>query len=330
MDEYAYGSTRDAAARALGQEAARSFASNPVEGATMESFVLGDVTADVIRLTREFQQTQQSKIKAWRRRHFLAPIGLAVAGLVIAITTTPRQGTDDSSLVPGLGAVGMLAGVIWFIVIAVRASSRFADAQRAREVETGRLLEIARHAAAETYADAGTTPVAKADADTEDHADAPTAPSAPSADAASPTAAARAPLATASHFTGAPAPAGQPFGVTQGGAGQLVAAWMRHLGEADAAAAPHSPGAVVGAMGARHVARVVNDDGTVDAEAVRELAALAAADGRGGLFFTAGSYDAEALEVAEQSRVALFTYDAVAGTLQGANPLGETAMTDGL
>jgi hypothetical protein len=309
MDEYEYGGTRDAAARALGQEAARSFAGNPVEGASMESFVLGDVTADVIRLTRESQQAQQSKIKAWRRRHFVGPIALAVIGLVVAITTTPRQGTGGSSAVSALGAVGMLAGVIWFIVIAVRASSRFAEAQQAREAETGRLLEIARHAAAVTYRELADAPAASPTT---------TPTTAPTQQQLS------------MRFSGAPAPAGQPFGVTQGGAGQLIAAWMRHLGESDAAASTHALGGSFDVAGSRHVAKFINNEGPVEAVHVRELATLAAADGRGALFFAAGSYGVEAVELAEQAGVALFTYDAVEGTLNAANAAGEKALSEGL
>lgn len=64
MDEYWIGSPRDAAARTLGQDAARSFFDNPIDGETMESFVLGDVLADIAVLTRTMQKAKQGQIRS--------------------------------------------------------------------------------------------------------------------------------------------------------------------------------------------------------------------------------------------------------------------------
>lgn len=63
---------------------------------------------------------------------------------------------------------------------------------------------------------------------------------------------------------------------------------------------------------------------------MQELVAAAAVDGRRALFFTSGSYAEDAEAFAEQSGVVLFVYDAVAGTLDGANALGRAAVLDGL
>jgi HJR/Mrr/RecB family endonuclease len=80
----------------------------------------------------------------------------------------------------------------------------------------------------------------------------------------------------------------------------------------------------------RCVAQVENDAASVGLEAVQELVAAAAVDGRHALFFTAGSYAEDAEAFAERSGVTLFVYDAVTGTLDGANELGRAAVLDGL
>jgi hypothetical protein len=334
MDEYSIGTPRDAEARRLGQDAARSFFTDPVEGDTMESFVVGDVTGEIVRLTRAFQQSKQGEVKSWRRRHFIGPIALSLAGIVMSIATTPRPGSGGSSIPAVIGVLGLVGGCVWLIVNAFRASARLADAQQVREVETGRLLEIARGAASATYLELGRAdgtagrPKAAAEA--------------PAADAPEPDYGAT-PQPTVDDDDAAldrarqqrraaasPPPPGQPFGVSQGGAEYLVAAWMRHLGESDAGTSHETGVGRVAAASARYVAQVANDDAPVGLEAVQELVAAAAVDGRRALFFTAGSFAEDAEAFAEKSGVALLVYDAIAGTLDGANELGRAAVLDGL
>lgn len=328
MDEYSIGTPRDAEAQRLGQDAARSFFADPVEGDSMESFVIGDVTSEIVQLTRAFQQTKQSEVKSWRRRHFVGPIALGLAGIVMSIATTPRPGTGGSSIPAVIGVLALIGGSVWLIVNAFRASARLADAQQAREVETGRLLEIARGAASVTYRELGHGGgiVAK-----------PEAPGAPeAAQEATPRQtpeddeAARERVRAQRRAAASPPPPGQPFGVSQGGAEYLVAAWMRHLGESDAGTSHETGVGRVAAASARCVAQVRNDAGSVRLEDVQELVAAAAVDGRRPLFFTAGSFAEDAEAYAAQSAVALFVYDAVAGTLDGANELGRIALLDGL
>jgi len=354
MDEYSIGSPRDLEAQRLGQDAARSFFADPVEGDTMESFVVGDVTGEIVRLTRAFQQAKQSEVKDWRRRHFAGPILLGLAGIVMSIATTPRPGTGGSSIPAAMGVLVLVGGSVWLIVNAFRASSKLSDAQQAREVETSRLLEIARDAASATYRDlgrgVGVEPQAKATAgDDAPAGDDPATTDASTTDASSTEAAARAAEQEAApeqtpeereaardrmreqrRAAGSPPPPGQPFGVSQGGAEYLVAAWMRHLGESDAGTSHETGVGRVAAASMRCVAQVSNDAGSVELEAVQELVAAAAVDGRKPLFFTAGSFAEDAEAYAAQSSVALFVYDAVAGTLDGANDLGRTALLEGL
>ncbi len=337
MDEYSIGTPRDAEAQRLGQDAARSFFADPVEGDTMESFVVGDVTGEIVRLTRAFQQTKQSEVKSWRRRHFVAPIALGLAGIVTSIATTPRPNSGDSSIPAVIGVLALVGGSVWLIVNAFRASARLADAQQAREVETGRLLEIARGAASATYLALGSedgsedgseaAPKAKPKpvAETTEAEDEATPQRTPEEEEATRERLREQRLAAAS-----PPPPGQPFGVSQGGAEYLIAAWMRHLGESNAGTSHETGVGRVAAASTRCVAQVRNDAGSVDLEAVQELVAAAAVDGRRALFFTSGSYAEDAEAFAEQSGVVLFVYDAVAGTLDGANALGRTAVLEGL
>jgi hypothetical protein len=48
------------------------------------------------------------------------------------------------------------------------------------------------------------------------------------------------------------------------------------------------------------------------------------------LFFAAKAYTASAIDFADRAQVALFVYDAVNGTLRGANSLGREARHSGL
>jgi hypothetical protein len=233
-----------------------------------------------------------------------------------------------------IGFVGLVAGAAWLIVNAFRASAKLFDAQQAREVETGRLLEIARGAASATYLELGrgegNTAQPKADA------------AAPETDAPEPDQdptpqrtivddeAALERAREQRRAAASPPPPGQPFGVSQGGAEYLIAAWMRHLGESDAGTSHETGVGHVAAASARCVAQVENDSESVGLEALQELVAGAAVDGRRALFFTAGTYAEDAAAFAEQSGVALFVYDAVTGTLDGANERGRAAVSDGL
>jgi hypothetical protein len=287
-----------------------------------------------VRLTRAFQQSKQVEVKSWRRRHFIGPIALSLAGIVMSIATTPRPGSGGSSVPAVIGVLGLVGGSAWLIVNAFRASARLFDAQQAREVETGRLLEIARGAASATYLELRRTDGVTAQPEADGAAPAAGTPE-PDKD---PTpqqdveddAAAREHVREQRRAAASPPPPGQPFGVSQGGAEYLVAAWMRHLGESDAGTSHETGVGRVAAASTRCVAQVSNDEASVNLEAVQELVAAAAVDGRRALFFTAGSFAEDAEAFAEKSGVALFVYDAVTGTLEGANELGRAAVLDGL
>jgi len=320
--------------------------------------------AEIARVTRSAQTAKHAETKAWRRRHFATPITLAVLGIIISIAAAPRPETNDSSFGSTMGLVALTAGVVWLIANAVRATKRLTAAQEEREAETVRLLTVAREAAAATYAELGHAAdeargAARTDATDGERVDPQAAPSAETA--GSPDAAAdidaagidsegagqadaqAAPARNAEDRKAAlerareqrraaasPPPPGQPFGVSQEGAAYLVAAWMRHLGAPDAGTTDHPTTGSIAAASARCVATVKNDAESVGAQELREFVAAATPDGRSPLFFASGSYADDAQAVAEEACVTLFTYDAVSGTLEGANELGRSAVLDGI
>lgn len=127
-----------------------------------------------------------------------------------------------------------------------------------------------------------------------------------------------------------PAPLPQPFGVSHEGAEHLVAEWMRFLGGVEVNVTQFSGDGGIDISGLHYVAQVKNYTGAVDVAAVRELAGVAYADGRKPLFFTSGTYSSGAISFAEQVGIALFVYDAVAGTLSPVGELAKDVMTSGL
>lgn len=63
---------------------------------------------------------------------------------------------------------------------------------------------------------------------------------------------------------------------------------------------------------------------------IRDLAGVAAVDGRRSLMFTSGLYSMGGSEFAEKAGIALFRYDAVRGTLTGSNAAARTLRTGGM
>lgn len=125
-------------------------------------------------------------------------------------------------------------------------------------------------------------------------------------------------------------PAPQPYGVSHRGAEQLCAEWMRYLGQADAQVTQFTGDGGIDVTSNHYIAQVKNYTGTVGVAEVREMAGVVAGDGRKPLFFTSGTYAAGSVEFANKVMMPLFVYDAVAGTLKGANPLAERIFSTGL
>ena len=127
-----------------------------------------------------------------------------------------------------------------------------------------------------------------------------------------------------------PKPLPQPYGVSHEGAEALCAAWMRHLGEMDAEFTRVVGDGGIDVQSSRFIGQVKNYAGSVGVASIRELAGVAVVDGRKALFFTSGAYAAGAINFANQSGIALFVYDAVAGSLSSANQLAKQVITSGL
>ncbi|MBM7502567.1 restriction endonuclease [Agromyces aurantiacus] len=129
-----------------------------------------------------------------------------------------------------------------------------------------------------------------------------------------------------------PRPAPQPYGVSHRGAEQLVADWMRHLGAADAEVTRFTGDGGVDVVSAHWIAQVKNlgERTTVPVAHIRELAGVAAHDGRRPLFFTSGTYSTGGVAFADRAGMGLFEYHAEGGALRAANGLARAAVVEGL
>lgn len=65
-------------------------------------------------------------------------------------------------------------------------------------------------------------------------------------------------------------------------------------------------------------------------EDIRAFHGVASVDRRLAVFFTSGNYATGAIEFADQAGMPLLVYDAVAGTLDGANRLGVALILGGI
>ncbi|GGO63948.1 hypothetical protein GCM10010910_17640 [Microbacterium nanhaiense] len=127
-------------------------------------------------------------------------------------------------------------------------------------------------------------------------------------------------------------PQPRPRGVGPQEAEELAAEWMRFLGAVDAEVTRYSGDGGVDVISSAYIAQVKNlaPMYSVPVAQVRELAGVAAHDGRRALFFTSGSYSAGGVEFADRAGIALFIYRAEEGDLIGANALGSAVRAQGL
>ena len=128
----------------------------------------------------------------------------------------------------------------------------------------------------------------------------------------------------------APPPAPQPYGVSHEGAEHLVCAWIRHLGVLDAEVTRLVGDGGIDVDSEHYVAQVKNLAGSVPVGEVRALLGSAVSEGKKPLLFTSGSLTVEGKAFAERVRMAVFRYDAVGGTIQGLNELGDVAVERGI
>ena len=125
-------------------------------------------------------------------------------------------------------------------------------------------------------------------------------------------------------------PEKQQFGVSDEGAESLVAQWMRWLGVYDAEVTKFVGDGGIDVESSRYIAQVKNFTGNVGIAAIRELAGVAAVDGRTPLFFTSGVYPKDSEAWAQSAGIYLFTYDVKAAKLSANNQLAREALGSGL
>lgn len=122
-----------------------------------------------------------------------------------------------------------------------------------------------------------------------------------------------------------PPPPASPYGVSDRGAEELAAAWLKHLGVHDATTTRFSGdgGADVASEQFRIVAQVKNWTSAVGVADIRQLAGVCATENVRGLFFASGGYAQGAIDFAGRASIALFHYKAEDGQLLSANPLAQ-------
>ena len=127
-------------------------------------------------------------------------------------------------------------------------------------------------------------------------------------------------------------PEEQPYGVSDEGAEQYVADWMKYLGVRDAEVTRYGNDGGIDVTSARYIAQVKNygPKRSVGVAAIREFAGVAHLDGRSALFFTSGTYAAGAQAVAQQAGILLFRYRAELQLLEGIGVDAERCVLYGL
>lgn len=127
-------------------------------------------------------------------------------------------------------------------------------------------------------------------------------------------------------------PSPRPLGVDARGAEEVVAQWMRHLGEADAELTSFTGDGGIDVTGSRSFAQVKHYAKAVGVAPLRELAGVAANDPRGRqpLFFTRTGYASGAVDFANAAGVALFVYDVERGGLEAVNARAKTLVQNGI
>ena len=95
-------------------------------------------------------------------------------------------------------------------------------------------------------------------------------------------------------------PAAEPFGVTPREAEYLVAQWMRSMGDYTAAVTQYVADGGVDVASDGYIAQVKHYASPVGVADLRQLAGVAAVDGRTPLFFTSTGYAAGSIGFAER------------------------------
>lgn len=115
-----------------------------------------------------------------------------------------------------------------------------------------------------------------------------------------------------------------PYGVSPEGAEHLAAAWMRHLGAADAQVTAYRSDGGVDVVSSNYVAQVKHQLGAVGRPEIQQIAGIANVENKVAVFFTTNRYSSEARNFAEVAGVALFVMNPEEGTLRQVNEAAKT------
>lgn len=121
-----------------------------------------------------------------------------------------------------------------------------------------------------------------------------------------------------------------PLGVSDEQAVGLCRDWMVHLGAADTVQASGEARNACDLYSRRYLVWVSNRRGNLEEDPVVRASRVASSDGRQPLIFVRGGVFPEAQQQANVLGVALFSFKAVDGSLEGANELGRQLRLTGL
>ena len=128
-----------------------------------------------------------------------------------------------------------------------------------------------------------------------------------------------------------PAPQPPPYGVSPQGAEEIVAVWMQHLGEDDAATTQYSGDGGVDVTSLHYIGQVERTPAPSASERCRRASpASPASTVAVRCSSPAGQYARGAIQFADNAGIALFRYDVHHGELVGVNLRGNHAMENGL
>lgn len=105
---------------------------------------------------------------------------------------------------------------------------------------------------------------------------------------------------------------------------------MLHLGAEGAKTTRYVADGGIDVESLEFIAQVKNYTGSVSVKEVREFQGVASLDRRVPLYFTSGTYTAQAREFGEGVGMALFRYEVITGTLKPISAAAHTLLTDGL
>lgn len=127
-----------------------------------------------------------------------------------------------------------------------------------------------------------------------------------------------------------PAPAARDGIVTPREAEEDACVWMKHFGIYDTVITRYTSDGGKDGDSSAAVASVKHQANPVGCHPVREIAGVAAAEGKAALFFTKFGYTKDARKFADAAGVALLVYDSAAATIKGVNTAGRVFIDKGI